>query len=410
LTILFTMAYSHQRLQCFDSLRGFIIVLVVFQHAVNAYTSLYGGRRWFVPTSDLHTFYDGLFLLTDSFIMSILFLISGCFVRPSLENSGPGVFLKKKVIRFGVPFLFGVSCIVPLLTYLRYILHTSAPKGYFEYWFGVFFSHDLQAAGFWFLAYLFLLMSMGGMLIRFYPRFLKHVTSPLLLFQTRPYLGFCVLSGISALLITLPDLYWGPFQWIGFGKVFYVRANLFLNYIFFFFMGMGMREHQLLQTNTLRRLESCLGSWVMLSFGFGVLYISYCLAFINEGAFATHLQYYFHVHFESETFWRLFQDVAPWILIRTVFHGFFCVSLTIALIALFYRFFRESTPLWTSLGACSFGIYIFHEPIVTLVHYVFLDSSMPTFMKALMAFALGLGVSWKLTHSLKTLSGLKSVL
>ena len=101
----------------FDYLRAFITVLVVAHHSVIAYARIspdVGLRHplhpWLagIPIADSHRLvsFDLFALFNDTFFMSLMFLLSGLFVWPSLARKGGARFLRDRLLRLGVPFVW----------------------------------------------------------------------------------------------------------------------------------------------------------------------------------------------------------------------------------------------------------------------------------------------------------------
>jgi fucose 4-O-acetylase-like acetyltransferase len=104
-----------------DYLRGFITVLVVAHHSSLAYTTF----AYFNPqayNASTHPIVDtvrsvGLDIFedfNDVFFMSLMFLISGIFVIPSLVRKGRSHFIRDRFRRLFIPFLVTVTLIMPI--------------------------------------------------------------------------------------------------------------------------------------------------------------------------------------------------------------------------------------------------------------------------------------------------------
>ena len=85
-------------------------------------------------------------------------------------------------------------------------------------------------------------------------------------------------------------------------------------------------------------------------------------------------------------------------------------SLIVMYVSLFKRFLDKPLPKWQSLAACSFGIYIFHEPIVLWVGYLFYHNDISEYVKFAVVASVGTALSWGLTHFIKDWPGFKKVL
>ena len=112
-----------------DYLRSFVIVLVVFLHAALAYTSFstFNATRYVdssAPVVDASRwpFLDLFVLFFDTFMMPLLFLVSGLFTISSLERKGSRSFFIARLQRLGIPFVVASLFIAPLAFWPSYLL------------------------------------------------------------------------------------------------------------------------------------------------------------------------------------------------------------------------------------------------------------------------------------------------
>ena len=120
---------SFKRYVFIDHLRGFIFALMAFDHALHAYASRWA-PFWFFRDFDRRDIFDALYLFDQSIIMPMLFFIFGMFVLPALERNGLAGYCKKRLIKLAIPFVIGVLCIVPLLTYPKFHEYVDPNPGY----------------------------------------------------------------------------------------------------------------------------------------------------------------------------------------------------------------------------------------------------------------------------------------
>ena len=104
-------------------LRGFLVVLVLAHHSVLAYidgappqaTSLLAQPQYWRAFMVVdHQQWTGFSLLTgfnDDFFMSLMFFVSGLFVWSSLKRKGNSSFVRERLRRLGIPFLFAAAVI-----------------------------------------------------------------------------------------------------------------------------------------------------------------------------------------------------------------------------------------------------------------------------------------------------------
>ena len=93
------------RLNYLDNLKVLLTVLVIFHHAGQAYGT---GGGWAYQPSNSAEFMPWIwhfFSTNASFFMGLYFLISGYFVPRSYDRHGARVFIRKKLLRLGIPLL-----------------------------------------------------------------------------------------------------------------------------------------------------------------------------------------------------------------------------------------------------------------------------------------------------------------
>ena len=86
-------------------------MFVILQHVALIY-SVYGAEM--DVTQSLCKI---IISLTDNFMMPVLFFTAGFFALSSIQRRGPADFIKSKLNRLGIPWLIGVTMIVPVATY-----------------------------------------------------------------------------------------------------------------------------------------------------------------------------------------------------------------------------------------------------------------------------------------------------
>jgi peptidoglycan/LPS O-acetylase OafA/YrhL len=114
-----------------DNLRGIVILIVLAFHAALAYVSFAPAMSDFAtapytwrafPILDDHRFFgfDLFCAWQDVYLMSLMFFLSGLFVWGSLVRKNNFSFVRDRLVRLGVPFLFGILIVMPLATYASY--------------------------------------------------------------------------------------------------------------------------------------------------------------------------------------------------------------------------------------------------------------------------------------------------
>ncbi len=112
-------------------LRAFVTFLVVAHHSLVAYMGVIaapsrrfaGGMMLWraIPVVDRAHWAPASVIvgINDVFFMSLMFLISGLFVSASVARKGRAAYLRDRVVRLGIPFLFCAFVVVPRRLLLR---------------------------------------------------------------------------------------------------------------------------------------------------------------------------------------------------------------------------------------------------------------------------------------------------
>ncbi len=122
-----------------DNLRGIVILIVLAFHSALAYLRFapavsdfasppYTWRAF--PIVDHHRFFgfDLFCAWQDVYLMSLMFFLSGLFVWPSLLRKGHCGFVRDRLLRLGVPFLFGILVVIPIASYPSYAVTALDPS------------------------------------------------------------------------------------------------------------------------------------------------------------------------------------------------------------------------------------------------------------------------------------------
>ena len=94
-----------QRLTYLDNIKVMLTLLVIFHHAGQAYGQ---GGGWPYTPSNNDEFLPWIwhfFAVNASFFMGLYFFISGYFIPRSFDHQGFATFVKKKLLRLGVPLV-----------------------------------------------------------------------------------------------------------------------------------------------------------------------------------------------------------------------------------------------------------------------------------------------------------------
>jgi glucans biosynthesis protein C len=106
------------RLAWADNLKVVLVIGVIVGHATMAWT---GVGNWVFEEPRLREPLVSLLVVVSmmgaAFAMPLFFLLAGAFTPPSLERKGPARFLTDRIVRLGVPVVFYVVLLSPVIEY-----------------------------------------------------------------------------------------------------------------------------------------------------------------------------------------------------------------------------------------------------------------------------------------------------
>jgi glucan biosynthesis protein C len=370
-----------------DYLRGFITVLVVAHHSALAYTT-FAKFNPQVYNASTHPIVDTVRSVSmdlfedfnDVFFMSLMFLISGIFVLPSLARKGSRPFLRDRFRRLFIPFLITVTFVIPI--------------GYFASWRLAHHNWDLRAfivdyitvehwpAGpAWFIGILFIFNAITSRLYDRWRPTLDRWAQGLAQLSTRPFGLFIRAYGLTLLLFLPLVLLFGGSAWIGIGP-FAIQLSRILLYFGYFVLGMligaaGTSKGLLADNSALMRYRRL---WVILCvFAYNLLK----LAGLSIQGLEDH--------------GRL-TEIPARLLYRPIW-TLSCVASCMAFLAVFHRIFQKTTPsrIWDSLAANAYGIYLIHWVFVLWLQYLLIPVALPAVPKFFLTLIGSLALSWTIT-------------
>jgi glucans biosynthesis protein C len=232
-----------------DNLRGVVILIVLAFHSALAYLSFapavsdfgsppYTWRAF--PIVDDHRFF-GLDLFCawqDVYLMSLMFFLSGLFVWPSLSRKGNLGFVRDRLLRLGVPFLFGILVVIPLATYPSYSV-TSINPSVPDYLDKLLALPFWPVGPLWFLWQLVALSALAAAIDRIAPNAIPALGRWSAGAERHVGRHFICLVAASALAYVPLALAFTPWAWSNAGP-FAIQLCRPLHYAVYFFAGIGV--------------------------------------------------------------------------------------------------------------------------------------------------------------------------
>ncbi len=365
-----------------NNLRGIVILIVLGFHSALAYVGWvkaatvdfdsppFAWRAF--PIIDSHRFF-GLDLFCawqDVYLMSFMFFLSGLFVWPSLQRKKDWPFLRDRVLRLGIPYLFGIAVVIPIAIYPAYAV-TSVDPSVSDYW------HALWALPFWpngplwFLWQLLLLNVIAALVHFFAPGALQALGRWSSAARTRLGLYFLALLAVSALAYVPMALVYTPWSWSNSGLL-AVQLCRPLLYAVYFFAGVGVGVEGI--DSGLVAADGPLprhwGFWLAAALAALALWMGLTAVTLNGGASIAV---------------KIAADLA---------YVLACAAGSFFLIAVSMRFAARRSLVLGSLGADAYALYLLHYGFVVWLQYALLAVPLLALLKAAIVFGLTLLCTW----------------
>ena len=359
-------------------LRGFVTLLVLAFHSVLAY---YPGPFPFTPLV-LHMSFpvlDGerfagaraFAAFDDIFFMSLMFLLSGLFVWPSLARKGPARFLRDRAARLGLPFLACSGLVCAIAYYPTYLQGTpvgATVAGYVLGWLRP--AHWLSGPA-WFIAVLLLYDGMAAALSLILPDWGLRLARIADGSARRPLRFFVIVAAVSAAAYVPLALAFGQYSWWNVGP-FWLQKSRAMQYAAYFFIGAALGAYGL-ERGLLARAGALAQRWRIWA-------LAALVAYVLAGVLL------------KNSFSRLFANLPAhaaadlgWVIA--------CGLISFALLAAFVRFARPSR-FWDSLTRNAYGMYLVHYAFCAWCQYALLTTSLAAPLKAVIVLAVVVSLSW----------------
>ncbi len=342
------------RLFFFDHARSLAVLLVVLFHAGISYSHVV--PWWYVIDSSRSLFFDVLTAILAVFIMSILFFVAGYFALPSLQAKGPADFLKRKFKRLGIPWLFGVFFLVPIMPYIRHYTRSldngETARSYWRFWIT-----SMRSSG-WF-------------------RY-----KPLNLIEARFYAGyFWFISLLLCFFVVLCLLYEARKKWLdGFGHLTQAEATSNRPILARLLLFGGISSVGFFTVGWLSSFESwvIIANVLMFQPASLVLYVCY----FSLGVYAFSRRWFANSHGLGRlTTWGsacFLLSIGYLIVVKKALatptrelaialaflHSFLCLAFMVVLISFAWRYWNRPSTIGPRFASNSYNIYLVHLPIV----------------------------------------------
>jgi glucans biosynthesis protein C len=378
-----------------DYLRAVVTLMVLAHHSSLAYTTFarFDSIHIFKSTAPIvdtarWAILDYAENFNDVFFMSLMFLISGLFVVSALRRYGVLRFIKDRLLRLGLPFVFAVTLLMPIAYYASWQL-TGRSTGYLDFWF------RLARGGFavgppWFIWLLLFFDCIVAFLWLAFRRFPERATGVIVRIGARPALSYLVLVVLAgAAYLPLLSKY-GFDAWTNlFTAPFAFQISRVGLYALWFLVGCVVGSAGLEQGLFARsgRLARRWPWWVL-----------FCVVAYNALWFVPKLSAVQALAPHS----RGALEALLWVCSN--------VASTLAFVALFRGVVSRRRAWMDSLARSAYVMYLVHYVFVTWIQWSLLDVDLPAAIKFLLVFVGVTGLSWLTAQAASRIPGVRNVI
>jgi glucans biosynthesis protein C len=371
------------RLAFVDNIRWTVIAMVVLVHACCTYSGL--GSWYYHEKASLDVAAKLVFyvyeIFSQAFFMGLLFFVAAAFTPGAYDRKGFGRFVLDRFVRLGIPSLVYMLILHPVTVFINEA-GTGHGKGLSEMagWYGRFVASGtfLRESGPLWFAVALLAFSLVYAVIR---RGMETVRTRRLAVRAPSVVTNRAVHGAAILLIVVIAL--GSFfirlvqpvgtNWMN------MQLCFFPQYVVLFAVGIWAGRKGLL--SSLPRQAGRV--WLWLAFAIGVP--GWFLLMGLGGALSGNEVAY------AGGWTAQAAGYAVW-------EAFFCVAISIGLVTLYRERANARTRVSGLLSDTSFGIYVFHAPILVgasvLLQAVVIYPLAKALIVAAAAWAVSLGVAW----------------
>ena len=364
---------TNKRVLFFDQIRALMIALVIVVHVPMAFGSSWMGVR--IPVEgNAVPFFAGISIwfgyLCNTFFMYMLFLLSGYFVPRSVHKKGIAHYLKDRFRRIGIPFLVGLL-LINNASWLLGRLSPSSPLA--ELPLSEIPFNSVMAL--WFLVVLFVfdLLYCAWVVLRGV-RFSIDTSVPAP--QLRSWLISAVVLAILEVVMVKQSHLWialarSPLNGLG------AQGMHIFTYAFLFFLGCKASFHQWLE-----RLDSHLVvRWFRFSLALALSFLAIALVLTFNGSMSS--------------------EYGKLVLLGALLNPFIGWGI-IAYFLLWFQHNEHRCGQWlATAGVDSFGAYVIHSLVLVIVLTTIGFIGLNHWLVALATSALGISISFGISHQLR---------
>jgi fucose 4-O-acetylase-like acetyltransferase len=379
------------RLFFIDNLRILLIILLVLHHLAITYG--HSGSWYYLEgrPDDITVLVATLFTaINQAFFLAFFFMISGYFTPGSYDRKGPWPFLKDRLLRLGIPLLFYIIVIDPLIIYVLGVNvggFDGSVWGFFTLYFeGQYLKNfSLGTGPLWFVEAL-LIFTIIYLVLRLLLK--PSVTPPQR--DGRPPRNLAIAT-LALLLgvVTFVVRIWLPLGWN------FALLNLqfpyFPQYIALFVVGIFAYR-----LTWFLGIPTATGK-VWLGVAIFCILVVLPLVFVLGGALEGKTEPFLGgVHWQS--------------LALSVWEQFVCMGMVIGLLVLFRERLNHQGALAKDMAASAYTVFIIHAPVIVFLALALRGVTLHPLLKFVLVAPIALALCFVLAHYIRRLPLARDIL
>ena len=380
-----------------DYLKAFITVLVVAHHASLAYTTF----AWFDKTAYINSAapivdpnrWIGMDIFenfNDVFFMFLMFFIGGVFLIKSIEKKGIITFIKDRIKRLLIPFLF-IGTPLMLVAYFPAYYTAHQNTNLSDYLIDFFTIENWPPGPPWFIGILFVFNFIFALCYPLVKMLLRKYAQKVSLFTSRPVCLFIFIFCVTFIFYVPLAYTVGAGKWLSFGPLDFQLSRITAYFVYFLLgavIGLSDFNDHLFSFNS--SLITKWKQWFVLSLMFyvGLTYhnrTDILGRFVDNG---------------------IMPEFTAWLIYYTLYVGC-CTASCMGFIGLFKTVVKKQGSLWNSLSKNAYLIYLLHYIFVVWIQFSLMKYDFSALLKFLIVFVLSITGSWITAIALRKINFIK---
>ena len=348
-----------------DNLRAVLVLLVIFHHSAEAYST--GSEAW--PVRDASSIMNdiGIFSTVNAaFFMGLLFFISGYVIPSAYKKYGPKAFALSKIRRLLIPF-----CVFALFVFIPINYAFGNFSNIYSYASYLITDNGIQSftGHLWFVLHLFIYsiayLIYEMIVSRKNESKVRWVIPKKQIHAGKFFFGAMLFVGLISIITFIVRFYFQINIWIVFLHAFRVEPAHIVQYLTLFTAGIVFSKQEIFERISEKNLIICS------VIGFAFFILSYVL--------------YFSTGFFGSEVLRFTGGENIGALWRPLWENSLAVFFGIALIYVFKRKINSDLKMWKFLSLNSYGVYIIHVIPLVGIQMTLMKTGIDPLLKFLLA-------------------------